>query len=154
MSHLPGISFLGIFPGRHRDTPRSHEKTRKPLWHVPYIYIYTLEVQPTKESGWSLGSSMVSGFPILPMGSSFGRLGLPGYILMSWESKGPTPPMPRGNPQEIAGLIFRDYEARRLVPLLRPAIKALSAIFWRGFPRGIGGMGPLGSHDYGFPIFC
>ena len=42
--------------------------------------VYPLEVQPTKQSGWSVGRSIRSGFPILPMGKPFVRLGLPGGI--------------------------------------------------------------------------
>ena len=41
----------------------------------------------------------------------------------SWEPKGTRDPMPRGNPQEIAGLMIRDYE-NHWFPLIRPAIRA------------------------------
>ena len=38
-------------------------------WKSPCLgFTYTLEVQSTKQSGWSFGWSMDSGFPILPMG--------------------------------------------------------------------------------------
>ena len=56
------------------------DPSNKPYKYIYiYMYIERLEVQSAKQSGWPLGWSMDSGFPILPRGSSFGRLGLPGY---------------------------------------------------------------------------
>ena len=36
-------------------------------WLVGILLVYSLEVQSTKQSGWSLGGYMEQGFPILPM---------------------------------------------------------------------------------------
>ena len=41
-------------------------------------FLLTLEVQSTKQSGWSWSEDPCEGFPILPMVAKFGRLGLPG----------------------------------------------------------------------------
>ena len=61
----------------------------KPLEHTLEImnsmeisfWYLSLEVQSTKQSGWSLGWSMDQVFPILiPMGKPFGQLGLTGNL--------------------------------------------------------------------------
>ena len=57
----------------------------------------------------------------------------------SWEPKGPDPHNATWDPQEIAGLIFRDYE--------NPLVSVNKALFLGG--GGIGGV-PLDCHDFIF----
>ena len=66
--------------GGSQETPVKRAKKLYP-WQLA-CFLQSPWKSKTKQSGWSLGWNIFEGFPILPMGATFGRLGLPGEVFL------------------------------------------------------------------------